>query len=142
MIRAFTLNDYEAVYRLWNMTPGVGLRSMDDSEEGIRQLVRRNPTTNFVAEEDGRIIGAAFGGHDGRRGYLYHVCVAEGNRRRCIGRQLVDQIILAMKDENITRLALVCMSENEKGNHFWNSQGWVLRQDMNYYTLSINENNQ
>jgi ribosomal protein S18 acetylase RimI-like enzyme len=136
------MNDYDAVYQLWKMTPGVGLRSMDDSREGIEQFLRRNPTTNFVTEEEGQIIAAALSGHDGRRGYLYHVCVAEGNRRRRTGRQLVEQVIEAMKAEKITRLALVCFTDNETGNRFWSRLGWTYRPNLNYYTIGINENNQ
>jgi len=141
MIRNFTMNDYDEVSTLWQRTPGVKLSSLDDSREGIEQFLRRNPTTNFVAMEAGRIVGVALGGHDGRRGYLYHTCVEEGNRRRLIGRQLVESVIEAMKREKITKLALVCLANNEKGNAFWNRIGWTKRIDLNYYAISINENN-
>ena len=89
------MSDYESVYQLWQNTSGVGLRSIDDSREGIERFVRRNPRTNFVAEEDGRIIGAVLSGHDGRRGNIYHLCVDGSHRRRGIGRQLVDKVIEA-----------------------------------------------
>ncbi|MHB8128162.1 MAG: GNAT family N-acetyltransferase [Mobilitalea sp.] len=141
MVRLFTMNDYEMVYQLWSNTSGVGLRSLDDSRKGIAQFVNRNPTTNFVAVEDGQIIGVALSGHDGRRGYLYHTCVDEAYRHRSIGRQLVEQVTQAMKAENITKLALICFSENLQGNHFWNSLGWEKRTDLEYYNISINENN-
>lgn len=68
MIRTFMMSDYDKVYHLWKSTPGVGLRSLDDSREGIEQFIRRNSATNFVAEENGQIIGVALSGHDGRRG--------------------------------------------------------------------------
>lgn len=142
MIRNITINDYDEVYALWNRTPGVGLRSLDDSREGIAKFIQRNPNTNFVAEESGRIIGVTLSGHDGRRGYLYYTCVEEGSRRRSIGRQLVNQVVKAMQAEKITKLSLVCFSENEKGNHFWNSLGWNFRHDLNYYTVSINDANE
>lgn len=141
MIRLFTMNDYDEVYQLWKSIPGVGLRSIDDSGAGIEQFVRRNPTTNFVSVEDGRIVGSALSGHDGRRGYLYHVSVDESYRHRAIARQLIEHIMEAMKKENITKLALVCYSSNANGNAFWNSLGWEIREDLNYYTISINDNN-
>lgn len=141
MIRLFTIDDYEEVYQLWKSTPGVGLRTMDDSREGIERFLKRNPSTNFVAEEDGHIIGVVLGGHDGRRGYIYHTCVAETYRRRSIGRQLMERITEAMKDERITKLGLVCFAENNKGNEFWSGLGYEHRSDLNYYTISINEQN-
>jgi ribosomal protein S18 acetylase RimI-like enzyme len=141
MIRLFTISDYDEVYHLWKNTPGVGLRSLDDSREGIKQFLRRNPTTNFVATLEERIIGVTLSGHDGRRGFLYHTCVEEAYRQRSIARQLVEHVVDAMRAEKITKLALICFSENNLGNHFWNALGWQLRTDLNYYTISIDENN-
>lgn len=141
MIRLFTMQDYDEVYKLWKKTVGVGLRSLDDSKEGIDQFVRRNPNTNFVAMEEGQIVGVVLSGHDGRRGYLYHACVKDTNRRRSIGRHLIEQVVEAMKKENITKLALICFSHNEQGNEFWRNMGWNIRKDLNYYTISINDNN-
>lgn len=69
-IRQMQINDYEAVYQLWQKTPGMGLNTTDDSREGIAAYLNRNPKTCFVAEEAGRVIGAILAGHDGRRGYL------------------------------------------------------------------------
>lgn len=141
MIRLFTENDYDEVYQLWKRSPGVGLRSLDDSREAIIRFSRRNPTTNFVAVENEKIVGVIFGGHDGRRGYLYHVCVEESHRQKSIGRQLIECVIEAMKAEQINRLGLICLKDNNLGNAFWSSMGWTNRIDLNYYNLNINDNN-
>ena len=49
MIRTMTMEDYEGVYALWTKIRGFGLRSVDDSREGIERFLRRNPTTSVVA---------------------------------------------------------------------------------------------
>lgn len=139
MIRTFTMEDYDEVYQLWKNTPGVGLRSMDDSREGIERYINRNPYTSFVAVEDERIVGVVLGGHDGRRGFLYHACVEEAYRKRAIGKQLVEHVIEAIKRENITRFDLVCFTTNSAGNAFWDSVGWTKRSDLNFYTLCVDE---
>jgi ribosomal protein S18 acetylase RimI-like enzyme len=141
MIRLFTVEDYDEVLALWKRTAGVGIRSLDDSREVIARFVKRNPTTNFVAEENGQIIGAVLGGHDGRRGYIYHACVDEAHRQKSIGRQLIEHEIKAMKEEKISKLALVCFEDNEAGNWFWSSLGWTKREDLNYYNISLVDNN-
>ncbi len=137
MIRFFTEGDYDEVYKMWKDSPGVGLRSMDDSREGITRFIRRNPTTSFVAVENGRIIGSALGGHDGRRGYLYHVCVEESHRQKSIGRQLIQYVVEAMKAEKINRVALFCLKDNGLGNGFWSSLGWTERTDLNCFALNL-----
>lgn len=35
MIKVMTINDYEKLAALWKETPNMGLRSLDDSQEGI-----------------------------------------------------------------------------------------------------------
>ncbi len=141
MIRDFTMEDYAEVYQLWKATPGMGLRSLDDSREGIARFIRRNPDTNFVAVEDGSIIGAILSGHDGRRGFIYHTCVKPSCRRRSIGRELVGKVAEAMRQEGILKLSLVCFSENEQGNRFWKSLGWMNREELNFYSFCIHEDN-
>ena len=84
-----TMEDYDGVYALWTKIRGFGLRSVDDSREGIERFLRRNPATSVVAVEDGRVVGSILCGHDGRRGCLYHVCVDEEYRRRGIGKSMV-----------------------------------------------------
>lgn len=138
MIRLMTIEDYDELYQLWERTPGVGLRMPDDTREGIQRFIHRNPNTNFVSIEDGRLTGSALGGHDGRRGYLYHVCVAPDFRRQSIGKQLVGAVADAMRLEGITRISLVAKVENKLGNHFWNTTGWLFRKDLNFYSFDLN----
>jgi sulfatase maturation enzyme AslB (radical SAM superfamily) len=49
-VRQMTIDDYESVYSLWTSTPGMGMRSLDDSREGIERFLARNPATCFVAK--------------------------------------------------------------------------------------------
>ena len=102
MIRVMQMEDYDQVYALWSRIHGFGLRSVDDSREGIRRFLERNPTTSVVAEEDDRIVGAILCGHDGRRGCLYHVCVDEGYRMRGIGKAMVVAAMEALKGVTLT----------------------------------------
>ena len=74
-IRVMKIEDFDQVHALWMSIKGFGIRSVDDSREGVERFLKRNPTTSVVAEEDGKIVGAILCGHDGRRGCLYHVCV-------------------------------------------------------------------
>ena len=64
-IRVMTIDDYDEVYSLWQTIHGFGIRSIDDSREGVLRFLKRNPTTSVVAVEDGKIVGAILCGHDG-----------------------------------------------------------------------------
>ncbi len=141
MIRAMTIDDYEAVYQLWSGTAGVGMRSLDDSREGVEKFLKRNPTTCFVAEQEGSLLGVTLAGHDGRRGYIYHTAVSTLHRGRKIGGALIDAVIEAMRKEQINKIALVVMADNENGKAFWEALGFTERTDLAYMDKSINENN-
>lgn len=105
MIRTMTIEDYDEVYSLWTKIRGFGLRSVDDSREGIARFLKRNPTTSVVAVEDGKVVGSILCGHDGRRGCLYHVCVDEDYRRRGIGKSMVVKAMEELKKNRSIRYA-------------------------------------
>ncbi len=133
-IRLMTIEDYDAVYVLWKRTPGMGFGKADE-REGIDRFIKRNPTSNFVALDGGKIIGAILGGHDGRKGYIFHAAVDEEYQGRGIGKKLVDSVKEALLAEGIERFCLLVFKKNEKGNEFWSSTGWQKRNDLNYYTF-------
>lgn len=141
MVRIMTIEDYEGVYALWKKIKGFGIRSIDDSKEGVARFLKRNPTTSVVAEKDGRIVGSILCGHDGRRGCLYHVCVDEDYRRHGIGKRMAVFAMKALKEEKINKVSLIAFTENDIGNAFWNTIGWTERLDLNYYDFTLNEEN-
>lgn len=140
-LRVMNIEDYEAVYALWNTIHGIGLRSLDDSRDGIGRFLQRNPTTSVVAECDGKIVGAILCGHDGRRGCLYHVCVHEDYRKRGIGKAMAVFCMKALQAERINKVSLIAFRRNEIGNAFWKSVGWTFRDDLNYYDFGLNDEN-
>jgi len=138
-IRRMTIADYKQVYALWMNTPGMGLNNLDDSEEGIAKYLARNPNTCFVAELDGRIIGGILSGHDGRRGFILHTAVDEKMQRQGIGAALVNVAMTALAREGIHKVALVVFDKNEKGNTFWEKQGFARREDLVYRNKAVAE---
>ena len=141
MIRVMTIDDYDEVKALWMTIHGFGIRSVDDSREGIERFLKRNPTTSVVAIEDGHVVGAILCGHDGRRGCLYHVCVEEKYRLHGIGKEMVVFCMNALKEEQINKVSLIAFTQNDIGNAFWKCIGWTKREDLNYYDFTLNEAN-
>ena len=138
-IRKMVPADYAGVYALWLSCAGMGLNDRDDSEEGIRRYLARNPDTCFVAVEDERIVGAILTGHDGRRGYIYHTAVSPAYQRRGIGAKLVDAALEALRAEGVGKAALVAFSRNGAGNAFWEKMGFTAREDLVYRNRALVE---
>ena len=135
--RVMTADDYDAVYRVWYSTPGMGLNTVDDSREGIEKYLKRNPTTCFIALCEDIVIGVILSGHDGRRGYIYHTAVLPEYRGNGIAKQLVNLTMAALEEEGIHKVALVAFEQNEIGNAFWEHIGFTAREDLVYRNKNI-----
>jgi len=129
-IRAMTPADLCAAIDLWTVTDGVGLAEGDDLP-GLTRYLKRNPRCSAVAEtEEGVIIGAVMSGHDGRRGWLYHLAVASAFRGRGIGRQMVEYAVAALRREGIQRCSLFVFHWCESARDFWQHLGFELRDNL------------
>ncbi|MBE5979449.1 MAG: GNAT family N-acetyltransferase [Paenibacillaceae bacterium] len=141
IIRSMTIDDYDQVYALWSGIKGFGIRAVDDSQEGINRFLLRNPGLSVVAEDNNEITGSILCGHDGRRGTLYHVCVAEKYRKHGVGREMVSEVVSRLKKEGINKVNLIAFRNNLLGNNFWRKEKFTFRDDLNYYDLAISEEN-
>ena len=141
IIREMMPEDYDGVYQLWMSIKGFGIRSIDDSREGVERFLKRNPTTSVVAVQNGHIVGDILCGHDGRTGYFYHVCVSEKYRKHGVGYRMVGACMKALEKEHISKVSLIAFTKNDVGNAFWRRVGWTKREDLNYYDFVLNKEN-
>lgn len=138
-IRLMEIADYDQIYALWMSCKNMGFNDLDDSREGMERFLSRNPNTSFVAEDQGHVVGVIQAGHDGRRGYIYHMAVSEAYRRLGIGSQLVAHSLSALKKEGIHKVALLVFNRNEAGNAFWEKQGFERREDIAYRNRALSK---
>src|SRR2546421_12657933 len=104
--RQFVLKDYDGAIALWNDVEGVEICEGDSREE-IAQYLKRNPGLSRVAVLDGKIVGAALCGHDGRRGWIYHLAVAPTHRRQKIGNVLLESSVNALRAIGLKRAIIL-----------------------------------
>lgn len=139
MIKVMAPEDYDSLAEMWRATPNMGLRSLDDSREGIVRFLERNPRTSFSAYEGKKLVGAILCGHDGRRGYIYHTVVLPEYRRCGIGSSLIEMAVKALQEEGITRVCLNVMETNQEGKKFWTNRGWEKKDFLGFYSKSITD---
>lgn len=130
ILREMEIADYPEVMDLWQRTEGVGL-SASDARDSIDRFLERNPGLSFIALVDGAIAGTVVCGHDGRRGYIYHLAVADAYRRQGIGDKLVDRCLDALNEAGIDKCHLFVFRDNDAANTFWRDTGWTERTDLN-----------
>ena len=136
-IKIMDIKKYQEIIFLWKNTEGIGLNDCDDSKKSIKKYLERNPGTCFIAEYNSEIIGTAMGGHDGRRGLIYHLMVKPEHRRKGIGKKLLDEAEKSLKKKGIRRIYLSVFTENDTGNKFWENNGYVIREPITFRSKSL-----
>ena len=121
--------DFDSALKLWQGTEGMGLNAADTPDQ-IRRFLERNPGLSTVAESEGTLVGTALCGHDGRRGFIYHLAVDRKARARGIGRRLVEQSIANLKHAGLTRCHIVVYAHNTAGQDFWAHLGFTPRKEL------------
>ena len=133
-LEPMTIADYDEVVTLWRATEGM---SRLETREELARYLERNPGLSLVARRHGAIVAAVLAGHDGHRGYLYHLAVAEAHRGRGLARQLVERCLLALAALGLPRCGLQVYRDNPAGLDFWSHLGWTRREDVQPYTKDL-----
>jgi len=121
--REFVIADYDAAIALWSGVEGVEICEGDSRPE-IADYLQRNPGLSRVAEADGKIVGAVLCGHDGRRGWIYHLAVAETHRRQKVGQLLLEACVDGLRAARLQRVIILVAGDNPGGQQFWLRNGW------------------
>ena len=134
-IRPMTVDDYDEVFAMWQITSKRALSKADERDQ-IARYLKRNEGMSQVAVIDGKIVGTVLAGHDGRRGFIHHMAVLPQYRRRHIGHQLAERAIACIAADGIDKTHIFCYQNNETGQDFWRDFGCEKRDDV--YVFSYN----
>lgn len=132
-IREMTINDYDGSIELWKRTEGMAL-SNADSRDSINYYLNRNIGMSFVCVDEEKIIGTILCGHDGRRGYIYHVAVDPKYRGQSLGKKLVEHSLKKIELAGIDKCHIMVIADNEIGNKFWTRTEWIRRDGIILYS--------
>jgi ribosomal protein S18 acetylase RimI-like enzyme len=121
--REFSISDYEAALALWQRVEGLEIAEGDD-KESVAQFLARNPGLSRVATDGSAIVGVALCGHDGRRGYIYHLAVDPIYQGRRVGKRLMTQCLDGLRRAGLKRALILVANDNLRGRKFWRYYGW------------------
>lgn len=133
---SMTPADVEAVFEL-RQRSGEFLPGLGDDRAGVVRFLTRNPGLSQVVRAGGVLVAAALAGHDGRRGYLHHVVVDPGWRKRGIGRTMVQRCVDQLLAEGIEKVSIDVVATNEVAAAFWTRLGWMRRDDLVRYSFVL-----
>ena len=139
IFREMRIGDYDAVMRLWRGCAGLSLRDAD-SRDGIGRYLQRNPGLSHIAEQGAELVGSIMAGHDGKRGYIQHLAVADHLRRRGIASRLTELSLAALLRLGIEKSHVHVLKSNPEGLDYWARRGWIRRAEIVMYSYINGDN--
>lgn len=121
--REFRIDDYDKAIELWKRVEGLDVAEGDDGET-IWRFLERNQGLSRIATNGAAIVGAVLCGHDGRRGYIYHLAVDPAFQERGLGRRLIEECLAGLKHAGLERVNILVAKDNPRGLEFWRRCGW------------------
>jgi ribosomal protein S18 acetylase RimI-like enzyme len=100
------------------------------NKEILMNYLKRNPEVSSVAcTLEGKIIGVLLCGHDGIRGFIYHITVYNEYRIKGISKMVVNRSLSELKKVGINTGFMFAKSSTLDSEEFWNSIGWTVIPD-------------
>jgi ribosomal protein S18 acetylase RimI-like enzyme len=121
--REFSISDYDGALELWQRVEGLEIAEGDD-RESIAYFLARNPGLSRVATDGTAMVGVALCGHDGRRGYIYHLAVDPAYQSRGLGKRLMNESLDGLRQLGLKRALILVANDNPRGRKFWSRHGW------------------
>jgi ribosomal protein S18 acetylase RimI-like enzyme len=128
-IRKFQQSDRGTLIELWNNVfpddpPHNEPSTVIEAKLAVDDLI-------FVAEYDGKVVGACMAGYDGHRGWLYAVAVLKEQRRSGTGAELVKYAMQSLREIGCIKVNLQIRSTNTEVAAFYKALGFVTEERLN-----------
>ena len=122
-IREFRMADYDEVVALWARA-GLSVERSDERNE-IEKKLARDPDLFLVGIDAGAVVAAVIGGHDGRRGWIYHLAVEPGLHAKGLGASLLAELESRLKKKGCVKVNLLIDPENAGVKGFYQRYGYA-----------------
>jgi ribosomal protein S18 acetylase RimI-like enzyme len=133
-LREITAQDHPALLALWQRTPGIRLRA-EDAFAPFCAYLARNPGLSLLIEENRLPVACLMAGHDGRRGYLQHLLVAESRRGLGLARALLAETLRRLAEQGIAKSHVFVLRDAPAALEFWQGlDGWEAREDIQVFS--------
>ena len=137
-IRELTIDDYDALCALWEEA-GLPFRPNGrDQRERIAREIEGPCSVFLIAEDEGELVGAILGTHDGRKGWINRLAVSPRHRRQGIASELVAAVEERLSARGIEIFAGQIEDWNESSMIFFERLGYTQHDDIIYYTKRKN----
>jgi len=139
VIRPFSLNDYAPLLALWDAACLPYRPQGRDSKASIASQIQQPNTLYLVAEQNNQMVGAVFGTHDGRKGWINRLAVLPSHQRQGIARHLVEELEQRFSAIGIDIVACLIEDWNHDSIAAFKKLGYLQHKDIFYFSKRKNE---
>ena len=122
--RQMRAEDIPVVVALWEQAGLDNRPTGRDAPEALTQQLGTMGRHFWLAELDGRIVGAVLGTHDSRKGWINRLAVHPDFRRRGLARALLARVEQSLAEDGIEIFTALIDSENETSCLAFESAGY------------------
>lgn len=112
----------DSVIALWDEA---GLtRPWNSPEEDFDRALQGDSSTILGALDEGVLVATAMVGHDGHRGWVYYLAVAESRRRTGLGKLMMSAAEGWVRRNGIPKIQLMVRDDNVNARDFYLHTGY------------------
>lgn len=124
-IRTVVKSDLNDIYVFWQKS-GLVISKKHREKKEVELLIKHNPDTCFIMEKDDIIIGSIFGAFNGRRAWIYHLCIHPEWQKKGYGSLLLKKTEEELKKKGATKILLGVFLTNLKIIPFYEKLGYKV----------------
>lgn len=138
VIRKMTIADYDSLITLWK-EGNIPYRPQGrDSKKNIQWQLQQPNCYYFVAEDEGKIIGAILGTHDGRKGWINRLIITSLYRQKGIAKRLIEEVEHRLAAVGIDIVAGLIEDWNVASMQVFERLGYTKHTDILYFSKRKN----
>jgi GNAT superfamily N-acetyltransferase len=122
IILPYSDGDFDGVAALWRET-GI-FKPYNDPKTEIARISKNNNCLLYIGRKGDRVIASILVGHDGYRGWIYKLALAEDQRGKGLGRRLVQFAEAWLVARGMPKCNLMVRAENPAARDFYQHLGY------------------
>lgn len=133
-IRRLTISDYKELTELWSHASLPFKPEGRDRRATIARQMKANPDLFIGAFEDSGLVGAAILSSDLRKGWINHLAVDPGCRRRGIAEVLISESERILRKHGLRIFCALIEDSNVASRELFKKCGFVEHHDILYFS--------
>ena len=131
-LRQLQPSDIDALIELWQRAGLPFKPEGRDTPTAIADQLAQPMAIYLGAFQDGALIGAVLGTHDGRKGWINRLAVDPERRGQGVGRALVERVEARLRAQGIEIVAALVEAWNETSLEVFDALGYVRHPGIHY----------